>query len=288
MSSTMSTSRPGEVEVEVLHDADDAGRPGGVAVGRHRHEVELERQVDGPGEVGHEHERALEHADEQRRPAGVVRGDLRAELGDAGLERRRRRRRPRRGRGCRSGAVARRRATTATVPGAQPATVRRRRRTAPTAADVGGDRARLGRRRAPGRRWRRRAGGCSRPVAQPRADRARGPAAAARRPARGRRSGRARARELVEELGVGAQEVGLAGEHAGDVALGDGVEQRQQLVAHAVAAEPRVVVARVVDRLRARGRRTARGSRVRRSRRSGSAVRVVAARGRRGPRPAAG
>ena len=40
-------------------------------------------QVDAAGEIGHEHERALEHADEQRRAARVVGGDLLAELGDA-------------------------------------------------------------------------------------------------------------------------------------------------------------------------------------------------------------
>ena len=37
-------------------------------------------------EVAHEHERALEHADEQRRPALVVGGDLLAELADARLQ----------------------------------------------------------------------------------------------------------------------------------------------------------------------------------------------------------
>ena len=76
----------GEVEVEVLHDADDAARARGRPVGRHRHEVELDGQVDRAGEVAHEHERALEDADEQRRTAGVVGGDLLAELGDALLQ----------------------------------------------------------------------------------------------------------------------------------------------------------------------------------------------------------
>ena len=37
---------------------------------------------DGAGEVGHEHEGALQHADEQRGPALVVGGDLGAEGGD--------------------------------------------------------------------------------------------------------------------------------------------------------------------------------------------------------------
>ena len=36
----------GEVEIEVLHDADDAARARGRAVRRDRHEVELDRQVD--------------------------------------------------------------------------------------------------------------------------------------------------------------------------------------------------------------------------------------------------
>ena len=57
-----------------------------VAVGRHRHEVDLDRQVDGPGQVGHEHVRALEHADQQRRPAGVVGGDLLARARRPGAE----------------------------------------------------------------------------------------------------------------------------------------------------------------------------------------------------------
>ena len=81
MSSTRRTCAAREVEVEVLHDAHDAARAGRAAVGRDRHEVELDRQVDRPGEVAHEHERALEHADEQRRGPGVVGGDLGAELG---------------------------------------------------------------------------------------------------------------------------------------------------------------------------------------------------------------
>ena len=53
-------------------------RPRRRPVRRHRHEVELDREVDRAGEIAHEHERALEHADEQRRPARVVGGDLRA------------------------------------------------------------------------------------------------------------------------------------------------------------------------------------------------------------------
>ena len=43
-------------------------------------------EVDGPGQVGHEHEGALEDADEERRPTRVVGGDLRAHLGDPTLQ----------------------------------------------------------------------------------------------------------------------------------------------------------------------------------------------------------
>src|ERR1700730_2440958 len=76
----------GEVDLEVLLDADDAAGTGGGPVGRHRHEGELDGQVDGAGKVAHEDERALEDPDEQRRMTGVVGGDLLAELGDALLE----------------------------------------------------------------------------------------------------------------------------------------------------------------------------------------------------------
>src|SRR5690606_15186571 len=76
----------GEVEVEVLHDADDAAGAGGAAVRRHRHEVDLDVEVDGLGQVGHEEEGALQHADQQGRPTGVVLGDLVAELGDPVLQ----------------------------------------------------------------------------------------------------------------------------------------------------------------------------------------------------------
>ena len=80
------TCRPDEVDVEVLDDAHDAARLRGAPVGRHRHEVELDREVDAPGEVGHEHDRTLQHADQQRAAPGVVRGDLGAELRDALLQ----------------------------------------------------------------------------------------------------------------------------------------------------------------------------------------------------------
>src|SRR3546814_4632774 len=48
-----------EVDVEVLHYAHDARGAGGVAVGRHRHEVDLEGQRDAAGQV-----RSEEHTSE--------------------------------------------------------------------------------------------------------------------------------------------------------------------------------------------------------------------------------
>ena len=69
MSSTKQDVEAFQVVVEVLQDAHDPARLGRGAVGRDRHEVELERQRDVPGEIGHHDERALEHADEQQRLA---------------------------------------------------------------------------------------------------------------------------------------------------------------------------------------------------------------------------
>ena len=43
-------------------------------------------QIDRAREIGHEHERALEDADEQRRTVDVVGGDLLAEIADALLQ----------------------------------------------------------------------------------------------------------------------------------------------------------------------------------------------------------
>src|SRR5207249_8706706 len=67
-------------------DADDAGGVRGVAVARDRHEIDLARNRQGPHQVGHEEDRALEHADEQQVAAFVVDRDLLAELGDAALQ----------------------------------------------------------------------------------------------------------------------------------------------------------------------------------------------------------
>ena len=76
----------GQVEVQVFNDPHHPGRPGGVAVGGHGHEVKLDRQIDGSGQVTHEHEGALEYPDQQRGPTGVVGGDLLAQGPDPGLE----------------------------------------------------------------------------------------------------------------------------------------------------------------------------------------------------------
>ena len=46
----------------------------------------LDRQVHGPGQVGHHHDRALEHPDQQQFAAGVIGVDLRGELGDPLLQ----------------------------------------------------------------------------------------------------------------------------------------------------------------------------------------------------------
>src|SRR3954452_13829245 len=75
-----------EINVEVLDDADDAAGFGGAAVRRHGHEVELDGQVDGAGQIAHEHEGALEHPDEERRSPRVVGGDLAPQFVDAPLE----------------------------------------------------------------------------------------------------------------------------------------------------------------------------------------------------------
>src|SRR3954471_10508015 len=75
-----------EVVIEVLEDAHDAGGLGGRAVGRDRHEVELQRQVDVPREIGHHDERALQDTDEEQAPVAVVDRDLRAHLGELRLD----------------------------------------------------------------------------------------------------------------------------------------------------------------------------------------------------------
>ena len=91
-------------------------------------------------------------------------------------------------------------------------------------------------------------GGCS-PASQRRtARRASATGAAAR--ARGV-GGVEVGRERVHEVGLVAEHLGLAGEDRDDVALGDGVEQGEELVAHPVAAEGGRLVGRILDRSQA-------------------------------------
>src|SRR6185437_13245509 len=69
---------------EVLRDLDDAAGAGALAVAADAEELDADvGVVDGPREVGGEDEAALEHAHQHDPAAGVVRGDLRAQLADA-------------------------------------------------------------------------------------------------------------------------------------------------------------------------------------------------------------
>ena len=70
--------------VQDLEDPVHAGGLGGRAVGRHGHEVELEREPDVPGQVRHHHEGPLQHPDEQEVAPGVVGRDGLAQLADLG------------------------------------------------------------------------------------------------------------------------------------------------------------------------------------------------------------
>src|SRR5262249_14842993 len=69
-----------QVDLEVLLDPDDPAGAGGRSIRRDGHEVELDGEVDGPGQVAHEHEGALEDPDEEGGMVRVVGGDLLAEL----------------------------------------------------------------------------------------------------------------------------------------------------------------------------------------------------------------
>ena len=75
-----------DVGVQVLEDAHDARRLGPGAVRGDGHPVHRDRRVQGSGEVGHDHHRALQDPDEQELPALVVRVDLSGEIPDLGLE----------------------------------------------------------------------------------------------------------------------------------------------------------------------------------------------------------
>ncbi len=66
----------GDVGVEVLEDADDAGALRAGAVRRDRHPVHLEVPVERPRHVGHHHHRAAEDADDEQVLALVVLLDL--------------------------------------------------------------------------------------------------------------------------------------------------------------------------------------------------------------------
>ena len=80
MSSTSRTWRPARSRSRSLTMRTTPLVLGRAAVGRDRHEVELDGKVDRAGEVAHEHERPLEDPDEQRIAARVVRRDLCTEL----------------------------------------------------------------------------------------------------------------------------------------------------------------------------------------------------------------
>ena len=96
--------------------------------------------------------------------------------------------------------------------------------------------------------------------------------------ARRRRSGRRRRPARRAASASAPQQRGLTGEHGHDVALGDGVEQRQQLVAHPVAAERGIDVRRVVDRLEPVGGAQRRGLRPAQARAADGAVAGMPAR----------
>src|SRR5205823_167984 len=76
-----------DLVVEVLQDPYDAAGVRRGAVRGDGHEIELQWQADVARQVRHEHERALEDADEEQIPVRVVGGDLRADLGDLRLDR---------------------------------------------------------------------------------------------------------------------------------------------------------------------------------------------------------
>ena len=70
--------------IEVLEQPDFAGGRRACRVARERHEVERHGHVDGAHEVGQEHERALQHADDvQLARVGVVAADVGGELAGA-------------------------------------------------------------------------------------------------------------------------------------------------------------------------------------------------------------
>src|SRR6266567_3129191 len=77
---------PGDLVVEVLEDPHHARRLRRGAVRGHGHEVELHRQLDVAGDVGHQDERALQHPHEDQVAAPVVLGDPLPQLPDLALD----------------------------------------------------------------------------------------------------------------------------------------------------------------------------------------------------------
>ena len=67
-------------------------------------------------------------------------------------------------------------------------------------------------------------------------------------------------RQLIEQVGIVTQQAGLASEHRHEIALGERIHCREQLVAHSIAQKGRVAIGRIVD-----NRDVERGSRGRQS-----------------------
>ena len=87
MSSTISTSSSAMLADRSLRMRTRPGRFGRrAAVRADLHEVDPDRDVDGPHQVGHERQRALEDRDEGQLAAGVVGADARAELAHLGRD----------------------------------------------------------------------------------------------------------------------------------------------------------------------------------------------------------
>ncbi len=78
---------PLEAGVDVLEQANLAGRPRAVLITRHGDEIERDAGAHRPHQVGHEHESALEHADEMDFLVGRIAGfDLGSELDNPTLD----------------------------------------------------------------------------------------------------------------------------------------------------------------------------------------------------------
>ena len=71
---------------QVLFDLHLAGADGARAVGGHGHKVHRQGQVDGPGQVGHEHIGSPQHRRQYELLPLIIPGDLRAQLLDALLQ----------------------------------------------------------------------------------------------------------------------------------------------------------------------------------------------------------